>query len=226
MRPADVPLPLLQARELICRRELMAFGPLSFELHRGQLLLIKGANGSGKSSLLRILTGLLTATEGFVYWLNVDIRRDAPTYAKSLTYLGHSNGLSGDLTAHENLHFGLQIAGIKTHETALTLALAFWGLQTVADTPARKLSQGQARRLALARVMLSARQLWLLDEPDAGLDAENQARLNKAIHTHLQSGGAAVVASHHPVADLAGCTQHMDMDDYADICVADANWTA
>lgn len=226
MRPADAPLPLLQAREITCQREMMTLGPLGFELHRGQLLLVRGANGSGKSSLLRILAGLLTPTKGSVRWLDQDIRRDSLAYAKALSYLGHANGMSGDLSAEENLHFSLNIAGIRRDPTAVRQALAYWGLQDSAGTLSRKLSQGQARRLALARVMLSARELWLLDEPDGGLDAENQSRLRDAIHSHLQSGGAAVVASHHPVAALPGCTQFMDMDDYADVCVADANWTS
>ncbi|MBO1013861.1 heme ABC exporter ATP-binding protein CcmA [Achromobacter sp. SD115] len=214
MRPADAPLPLLCARGLASRRGHCA--PVDFELHGGQLLHLRGANGSGKTSLLRMLAGLLRPLAGSVLWRDSDARRDPASYRACMAFLGHGNGLCGELSAAENLRYALHIAGTPQTETRLSDALRAWRLEFCADVPARRLSQGQGRRLALAAVVLGGKPLWLLDEPDAGLDSASLEQLRLALAAHLAAGGAAVLASHREPGTAAAHTQTLDMDDYAD----------
>ncbi|QKH33527.1 heme ABC exporter ATP-binding protein CcmA [Achromobacter pestifer] len=218
MRPADAPPPMLCARGLASRRGHCA--PVDFELHGGQLLHVRGANGSGKTSLLRMLAGLLRPLAGSVLWRGGDARSDPSSYRACMAYLGHGNGLCGELSAAENLRYALHIAGTPLAETRILHALRAWRLESCAKVPALRLSQGQGRRLALAAVVLGGKPLWLLDEPDAGLDSASLAQLSLALETHLAAGGAVVLASHREpgcaAAHVHTQTQTLDMDDYAD----------
>ncbi|WP_088155084.1 heme ABC exporter ATP-binding protein CcmA [Achromobacter xylosoxidans] len=214
MRPADAPPPMLCARGLASRRGYGA--PVDFELHGGQLLHVRGANGSGKTSLLRMLAGLLRPLAGSVLWRGGDARRDAAGYRACMAYLGHGNGLCGELSAAENLRYALHVAGTPQAEARLSDTLRAWRLESCADLPAQRLSQGQGRRLALAAVVLGAKPLWLLDEPDAGLDAPSLEQLRLALEAHLAVGGGAVLASHREPGTAAAHTQTLNMDDYAD----------
>ncbi|MBV7500544.1 heme ABC exporter ATP-binding protein CcmA [Achromobacter sp. ACM05] len=214
MRPADAPLPVLSARGLVSRRG--GPGALDFDLHAGQLLNVQGANGSGKTSLLRMLAGLLRPLDGGIFDPAGDIRRDPSAHFARTAYLGHGNGLSGDLTALENLRCSLHVAGTPRRDDAIAACLDDWRLGACLHTPAARLSQGQGRRLALAAVVLGAKPLWLLDEPDAGLDAASLEHLAQALRAHLAAGGAAVVASHRAPGTPAHHTQTLNMDDYAD----------
>jgi heme exporter protein A len=184
--------PLLQAQALACRRGgRSVFKGLSFELHAGQVLELRGANGSGKTSVLRLLAGLMPASAGSAAWSGAgELQHDS-------AYLGHSNGLSPELSAWENLRFSQQLGSGET--VALGTALQAWGLDAVATRPVRRLSQGQQRRVALARVGLTRRRLWLLDEPCAGLDEAGERLFDTRLAEHLRGGGLAVVATHQPL---------------------------
>lgn len=217
VRPADAPLPLLCARELSSRRGgAHGLGPVDFDLHAGQLLHVQGANGSGKTSLLRMLAGLLRPLRGAVHSQGDDIRRDPSSYFSRMAYLGHGNGLCGELSALENLRYALHMAGTPQHDDAIAACMHAWRLSACLHMPAARLSQGQGRRLALAAVVLGAKPLWLLDEPDAGLDAATLDQLRQALDAHLATGGAAVIASHRLPGTPAARTQTLNMDDYAD----------
>lgn len=219
MRPADAPPPMLSARGLVSRRGGPdGCGPLDFDVYAGQLLHVQGANGSGKTSLLRMLAGLLRPLDGAVIGQDGDIRHDPAAHFARMAYLGHGNGLSGDLTALENLRCALHVAGTPHRDDTIAACLQTWRLGASLHTPAARLSQGQGRRLALAAVVLGAKPLWLLDEPDAGLDAASLDQLGEALAAHLAAGGAAVVASHRGPGTHGGNThtQTLNMDDYAD----------
>ncbi|KDB64218.1 heme ABC exporter, ATP-binding protein CcmA [Bordetella bronchiseptica B18-5 (C3)] len=224
MQNAEAAPALLAAHGLVGRRG--GRRPLDLNLRPGQLVHVRGANGSGKTSLLRTLAGLLRPRRGEVRWNGADIHADLPGYYLHMAYLGHDNGCSDALTARENLRYALHVAGAPRAEPELERALRDWGLAAGADAPAARLSQGQGRRLALARVMLSRKRLWLLDEPDAGLDAASLQRLHGMLDAHLAGGGAAVLASHRGGGAWAGCTQTLDLDEYAHAEVVGADCLA
>uniref|UniRef100_UPI0018DF36A9 heme ABC exporter ATP-binding protein CcmA n=1 Tax=Roseomonas rosulenta TaxID=2748667 RepID=UPI0018DF36A9 len=156
---------VLEARDLACLRgDRAVFAGLSFALAPGEALLLTGANGAGKSTLLRILAGLLPAAEGAVLWQGQDIAEDAPGHARRTRYLSHQDALKPALSVTENLAFFARLQG-----GAVAPALAALALAPLADLPARVLSSGQKRRLALARLALAPAPLWLLDEPTTGV---------------------------------------------------------
>lgn len=187
--------PLLQARELACwRAERLVFAGLSFEVSPGEALLLTGANGAGKSSLLRLLAGLIPAAEGSLTWDGTDCLADLPAHGARLRYLGHQDALKPALTARENLAFFARLWG-----GGVDSALAALDLTGLADLPARVLSSGQKRRLALARLALAPSRLWLLDEPSVGLDAASVERLAPLFAAHRASGGMVLAATHLPL---------------------------
>ena len=187
---------MLEALELHCERgSRTLFRNLSFQVGPGEALRIAGANGSGKTSLLRILCGLLAASAGEVRWKGEGIGRLREDYARELVYLGHAAAVKDDLTAVENLSIACAIAGDAVGEESVRAALA--RLQVPDSAPARRLSQGQRRRAALARLALSeSRPLWLLDEPFTALDAQGIAVLKLLVEQHASRGGAVVFSTH------------------------------
>lgn len=189
---------LLEAVGLACRRGgRTVFEHLDMSLRPGEALLLRGPNGSGKSSLLRLLAGLLRPLAGRIAWAGRAIGDDPPAHRARLHYVAHADALKPGLTVRENLEFATALAGGTATPAA---ALAALGLEALADLPARFLSAGQRRRLTLARLLATARPLWLLDEPGVGLDRASRDRLEAAIARHRADGGICVVATHGDVA--------------------------
>ncbi len=190
---------MLKAVGLECRRGGRAlFRDLTFSVNPGELLHIQGENGSGKTSLLRILAGLSRQEEGQVLWSSADIREIREEYASNLLYLGHHPAVKDDLTVAENLSMSSRIAGLEPSRRHMESALEHVGLARRITLPARVLSQGQRRRLALARLWLDERPLWVLDEPFTALDVHATALLENRLEQHLARGGMVVLTTHQP----------------------------
>jgi heme exporter protein A len=188
---------VLEAADLECERGgRTLFRSLGFSLKAGEALRIAGANGSGKTSLLRILCGLLAPSRGKVLWKGSQVGALREEYSAQLVYLGHAPAVKDDLTAAENLAITCRLAGNPTSDSAIQQALGRLGL-TGKNTLTKRLSQGQRRRVALARLVLSeSRPLWLLDEPFAALDGGGVSLLGTLIREHAARGGAAVFTTH------------------------------
>ncbi len=186
---------MLEGRELaVWRGERVVFSGIDFMLPPGGALLLTGANGAGKSTLLRLVAGLVPPIEGALLWQGEDVLTDRVTHARRLRYLSHADALKPSLTARENLAFFAKLWGGEVEA-----ALASVGLLDLAELPARVLSSGQKRRLALARLALTPAALWLLDEPTVGLDAASVERLGVLLATHRAAGGAVMAATHLPL---------------------------
>jgi heme exporter protein A len=181
------------------RGEMHVLRGLSFSLNAGQCLQVSGANGSGKSSLLRALAGLLPLESGVVRWCGQDTRKDHYAFHDELAWLSHGPGLKGDLSAQENLRFS---AGLRRHleRTQIDATLARVGYGAADGRLARHMSAGQQRRVALARVLLLDCALWLLDEPTSNLDTRGQDMFGQILSAHLAGGGLAVISTHTPLA--------------------------
>jgi heme exporter protein A len=188
---------VLEASNLDCLRGgRTLFRGLSFSLQDGELLRIAGANGSGKTSLLKILCGLLSPDSGEVRWQGTPIRQLREDYSRHLVYLGHAPAVKDDLSAAENLAVACTLAGRTASQQQAQEALEGYGLPAT-GVPVRRLSQGQRRRAALARLLLSAdAPLWLLDEPFAALDAAAARFTEELIARHVAQGGAAIYTTH------------------------------
>jgi len=202
-------LPLLEARALsFYRQDEPVFGPLQFQLHAGELALVEGDNGSGKTTLMRVLAGLLHLDEGELLWRGEPLRRDA--CRGEIVFLGHQLGLKGDLSPRENLRVA---AGLHGQRDGMDEARALRdvGLSGYEDEPVRRLSAGQKKRAALARLLLVPATLWLLDEPYANLDRHGIALVNRLLERHIGDGGAALVTSHGAVSFHGGTPQRIRM---------------
>jgi heme exporter protein A len=198
---------MLTAQGLACvRGDRLLFKDLGFVLEAGSLLYVLGENGSGKSSLLRMLCGLLMPEQGEILWAGKSIKSHAEQYLPNLKYLGHLNGLKDDLTALENLQMGARIAGQDVTAAAALAALTAIGIARCANLPVRVLSQGQKRRVALAALWLSRSPLWILDEPFAALDVAATEVLAARISEHLAAGGMTILTSHQDVPIKAKST--------------------
>lgn len=193
----------LFAEGLSClRNEELLFGEISFKLSSGEVLQIKGANGSGKTSLLRILCGLALPEEGKVSWNNQDIQDIRSQYAQDMHYVGHTNGIKAELTPIENLVVAQSLT-IPRGGCSCEDALAQIGIEELADVPVRKLSSGQRRRVALSSLLISGAHLWLMDEPFTSLDDSSRLLVKQMIETHANTGGLAVIVTHDPL-ELTG----------------------
>ncbi|CAG0991731.1 Cytochrome c biogenesis ATP-binding export protein CcmA [Burkholderiales bacterium] len=188
---------LLEARDLSARRgNVELFGGLSFAVTEGELLIVRGPNGSGKTTLLRLLCGLGAPTTGGIFWRGEAVPAFAPALRQGVIYFGHAAAVKDELSARENLEFGLALAGLPADGLVVEDALRQVGLYARRNVQARRLSQGQRRRLGLARLTLAQQPLWLLDEPGAALDAQGLALLAATVAGHLERGGAALVSTH------------------------------
>ena len=204
---------MLQALDLSCvRGERTLFTDLSFALERGQSLRVGGANGSGKTSLLRILCGLMLPEHGEVRWQGESIRRLHEEYWKEVVYVGHLNGVKDDLTAEENVAIGAHLAGYRVRSADAFEALDALGIAHCAPLAARVLSQGQRRRVALARLFVCrAAPVWILDEPFTALDAAATASVQKVIEEHIAAGGLVIFTTHQEVPMAAAVAQRIEL---------------
>ncbi len=196
---------MLEARNLECTRgDHVLFRNLGFSVSAGELVYLRGSNGSGKTSLLRILCGLFMPTEGEVFWENENISELREEYYQELSYFGHLNAIKDELTGIENLRISSKLAGIELSEARALESLEKMGLMGREDLPTRFLSQGQKRRVALARLLVSETKLWILDEPFSALDVAAVELLQGLIRTHLENGGMVILTTHQDVALTTG----------------------
>lgn len=192
---------LLEADSLAAfRGERLVFRDLSFRVPKGGALVLAGPNGSGKSTLLRVLAGLGRVEAGRLLWAGEDALADRTAHAARVAYVGHLDAVKPGLTVTENLRFAARLSGRMIGD-----AVRAFALEGLAELPARMLSAGQKRRLALARLVLSAAPLWLLDEPTLGLDVASVERFGAVLAAHLAGGGMVIAATHLPLplADAA-----------------------
>lgn len=179
------------------RGERLLFKGLSFALNPGELLLLEGPNGSGKTSLLRAIAGLLELESGSVSWNETPLHKERQLFQNSMVWMSHKAGLKGDLTLVENLHYESNLRP----QTAVEFGdvLKQLGISRLTRLPIRSLSAGQQRRVALARMLFSAATVWMMDEPIANLDAEGRKLVTDMIRRHLDKGGMAIVAAHQDI---------------------------
>lgn len=192
---------MLEVIGLECARgERTLFKNLGFTLPRGTLFELRGENGSGKTSLLRAIAGLLSPMAGEIRWDGVDVRKLGDDYRAQFAWLGHLNGLKDELSAFENLTLIAPLLGINANAGMIEETLRAFGLRRALHLPCKVLSQGQKRRAALARIALSTnRPLWVLDEPFAALDVAAVAFLQSVIEKHLANAGIVMLTTHQEV---------------------------
>jgi heme exporter protein A len=205
---------MLEARNIeAVRGDTTLFSRLDFKLAPGTLARVTGANGSGKTSLLRILCGLLAPAAGEVTWNGGNIRALREEYWKCLAWVGHANALKDDLTAAENVSFSCALAGLDAPSARVREALAQFGLGGRDRLPVRLFSQGQRRRTALARLALSdSLPLWILDEPFSALDAAAVDHVQSLASAHLSRGGMIVLTTHQPARIEARAVTDVSLD--------------
>jgi heme exporter protein A len=196
---------MLDAKDLECiRGDRRLFHDLTLHLAPGELLHVHGRNGSGKSTLLRALCGLFTPTLGEVRWNGSPITSLREEFSREVLYLGHKAAIKDDLSALENLHIASTLDGHSLAEEQAWQALEQMGLRGFEDLPSKHLSQGQKRRVALARLLVSRARLWILDEPFSALDSAAVAQLQTVIGSHLAGGGMVILTTHQEVALTQG----------------------
>lgn len=193
------------------RGDRRLFRDVSFSITPGTLLQLTGPNGSGKTSLLRIISGLMTPERGEIRWQGANIRSLAEEYSRSITYIGHRNGVKEELSSLENLRISSGLAGSEVNRKQAEHALEQLGLAGRENLPARFLSEGQRRRSALARLLTCNRALWLLDEVLASLDHAAGILIESVIGEHLSKGGMAIVATHQELHISAGSFQRLEL---------------
>ena len=191
---------ILDAIDLtLWRGDLCLFDRLSFSLESGQGMILRGPNGCGKTTLLRVLCGLTRPETGQVQWCGRPCDEQRAEFGRALAYCGHATGLKADLTVRQNLEFAARLAGLD--EAPWQQPLTRLQMEACVDLPVRYLSAGQQRRAALARVLMSPVPLWILDEPFANLDTAGRDYLEQRLNEHLDGGGLAVIAAHHDMSD-------------------------
>jgi len=193
------------------RGDRVLFRDLSFALSAGSLLHLKGQNGSGKTTLLRALANLLMPESGQILWDGEPIRKLREDYTRHLLYLGHLNGIKGDLTAVENLRIAATLDGHRLDEPRAWQILGDIGLRGHEDLPSKYLSQGQKRRVALARLFANNAQLWILDEPFTALDVAAVDLLQELIGRHVEKGGIAILTTHQAVDMIDADTRCIEL---------------
>ena len=193
------------------RGDRRLFSGLDFAVSPGTFVQLTGPNGSGKTSLLRILCGLLAPAEGQVTWQGANIRSLGEEYFTAVTYLGHRHGVKDELSAVENLRISNALNGIAVSKDRALAVLQQMGLAGRELLPARLLSEGQRRRVALARLLVCETQLWLLDEVMTSLDKGAVVLVRSLIENHLAGGGIAIVATHQELELSAAVTKRLEL---------------
>jgi heme exporter protein A len=189
------------------RQNYMLFKNFSFTLNSGEGLIIQGANGSGKTSLLRILSGFMSPASGNIFWQKINIRDQLLSYRHLLHYLGHTNGVKKHLTVIENINL-LNIFNLQSSTEDIKHVLLTLQLESYQRTPVARLSSGQQRRLSFARLLMIKRKLWFLDEPLTGLDHHSQQVFCTILQKHLNQSGIAIMSSHHSMPSLESTHLH------------------
>ena len=207
--------PLLEAVSLACERDWrMLFENLELRLASGDMLQISGPNGSGKTSLLRLLAGLMQPTAGEVRLNGQALSSQRHELTTNLLWIGHAAGIKDLLTAEENLSWLCALHRPSTRE-AIWSALAAVGLKGFEDVPCHTLSAGQQRRVALARLYLDSPPLWILDEPFTALDKQGVAQLEEHLARHCESGGMVVLTTHHTLIRMPTGYRNIDLGQWA-----------
>jgi heme exporter protein A len=193
------------------RGDRLLFSNVGFSLTPGTFLQLTGPNGSGKTSLLRILCALLMPDSGEIRWQGTQIRSLGEEYCRSVTYIGHRTAVKEELSSLENLRISSGLTGNEITSAEAQKALARLGLAGRENLPARFLSEGQRRRSALARLITCNTKLWLLDEVLASLDHSAGTVIESMIGEHLNKGGIAIVATHQEIHITAGSFQRLEL---------------
>ena len=198
--PSSPPSVNLSVNGLTCiRDDRTLFKDVCFKLEPGQALQIEGPNGSGKTTMLRMLCGLTVPTEGEILWNGQPIEENRADYMAAMDFIGHAHGIKKELTPLENLQVAMAMANTRPNQS-LEGVLEQVGLRGFEDVPAITLSAGQCRRVALGRLLLSRSLLWILDEPFTALDVQGQAQIETMLVNHVEQGGMVILTSHHPLA--------------------------
>ncbi|CAL8476829.1 heme ABC exporter ATP-binding protein CcmA [Caballeronia sp. S22] len=202
---------MLSARQLdVMRGSRTIVAGADLRVDSGAALVIHGANGSGKSSLIAALAGLLPLAAGRVSWRGIDVRDDPPRFRRDLAWLGHADGFNGELTVAENLRFAALLGASAAHRNERDV-LDRAAVLPLMHTRLNRLSQGQRRRVALARLVLSGKPLWLLDEPTDAIDESGALWFAGCIDDHLREGGTLVATTHRPLPVDAARTRHLHL---------------
>lgn len=202
----------LQTENLMCERdERRLFEALSFSVQAGDMLQVVGPNGSGKTSLLRLLAGLRTPTEGAIRLKGKPLRACKDELAQHILWIGHATGIKGLLTAEENLSWLCALHQIDVSRDVIWQALSAVGLKGFEDVPCYTLSAGQQRRVSLARLYMPSAPLWILDEPFTALDKQAVAQLEQHLCTHCEQGGLVIFTTHHHLEHSTSSFRELDL---------------
>ena len=202
----------LEVVGLACARgEKTIFAGLDFDAQSADVVHLKGRNGSGKTSLIRILCGFAQPLDGSVRWNGIDIRENANDYCREVGYIGHRRGVCEELTPLENVRFANALTA-RSSEAACRDALARVDLSRVSNIPTRHLSAGQNQRTALARLLICNAAIWFLDEPFTALDAAGRATVEMIIAEHAEQGGISIIATHQAMSLGAVDVKSLDLD--------------
>lgn len=201
---------MMEVVDLVCvRGGRRLFQDLSFSQAAGELLYVHGPNGSGKTTLLRTLCGLALPEAGEIRWRGRNIRRLGEEYHREMAYVGHLNGVKDELSAFENLRVVGRLAGADACDERAMAALHRLELSACAELPGKVLSQGQKRRVALSRLLLAPRTLWIMDEPFNALDVKAVAMIQDILSEHLDNGGMVILTTHQEVEITAHRARHI-----------------